>query len=114
MDRYCARYEEKQTDVSFAMEVFGDAMRGEFDRAILITADSDQVPLVTGIRANFPDKKITLAAPPGRGDGARELGAAAHNRTPITAGRLRGCQLPRTVLLSNGKLAATMPALYGS
>jgi uncharacterized LabA/DUF88 family protein len=112
MDRYCARHEEKQTDVAIAISVFKDAMAGEFDRAVLITADSDQVPLVRAMRDAFPEKRITLAAPPGRGGEARELGAIAHDRTPIEAGRLRGCKLPRDVVDARGKTVATMPAIY--
>lgn len=112
MDRYCARYEEKKTDVAFALSVFSDAMTGGFDRAVLITADSDQVPLANAVRAHFPDKTLTLAAPPERGGGARELGAAVHDRVPITVGRLKGCKLPRDVRDGRGKVVATRPAAY--
>lgn len=112
MDRNCSRHEEKQTDVAFAIRVFQDAMNGSFDRAILITADSDQVPLVRAMKSSFPEKHITLAAPPARGGEARELGGEVHDRTPITAGRLRGCRLPRDVKDRNGRTVATMPGIY--
>lgn len=112
MDRYCARHEEKQTDVAFAISVFSDAALDLIDRAILITADSDQVPLVKRFRSQFPEKLVTLAAPPDRGGEARELGSAVHERTPITPGRLRSCMLPRDVRGEDGRLIATMPALY--
>jgi uncharacterized LabA/DUF88 family protein len=42
-NRYCHRYEEKQTDVAIAVSVLTDALKDDFRRAILITADSDQV-----------------------------------------------------------------------
>ena len=112
MDRYCRRDEEKQTDVSIALEAFADAMLDRYDRAILITADSDQVPLVRAIRAHFPTKHVTLAVPPGRGEGARELGSVVHDRTPIHANRLRGCLLPQNVYNLAGKLVAQRPAVY--
>ena len=114
MDRYCHRYEEKQTDVAFAMSVLADAMRGDFDRAVLVTADSDQIPLVRAIRSLFPEKAITLAAPPDRGRDARELGSIVHSRSPITEGRLRGSMLPRNVLNAEGVSVATMPSHYAS
>ena len=114
MDRYCHRYEEKQTDVAFAMSVLSDAMRGDFDRAVLVTADSDQIPLVRAIRRSFPDKMVTLAAPPGRGGDARELGSIVHSRSPITDGRLRGSLLPRNVLNAKGISVATMPSTYAT
>jgi uncharacterized LabA/DUF88 family protein len=114
MSRYCDRYEEKQTDVAFAINVFNDAMTGQFDRAVLVTADSDQIPLVHAIRRSFPEKRITLAAPPARGGEARELGSVVHDRTPISVERLRGCPLPRDVHDATGRKVATKPALYGS
>jgi uncharacterized LabA/DUF88 family protein len=112
MDRYCARHEEKQTDVAIAAMMLGDAMRNDFHRAVLVTADSDQVPLVRELRRCFPKKRVTLAAPPGRGGDSRELGSEVHDRTPITAGRLRACALPRDVLDKKGRKVATMPARY--
>lgn len=112
MDRNCSRHEEKQTDVAFAIRIFQDAMAGSFDRAVLVTADSDQVPLVKALKISFPEKRITLAAPPDRGGEARELGSVVHDRTPIDVARLRGCKLPRDVKDENGKTVATMPALY--
>jgi len=63
-------------------------MHDRVDRGVLVTADSDQVPLVLAVKANFPEKRISLAAPPGPGDSARELGSVVHDRTPIHAGRL--------------------------
>ena len=112
MERNCARHEEKQTDVAIAVAMLIDAMQDAYDRAILITADSDQVPLLRELRRSFPDKTITLAAPPERGGEARELGACASDRTPITVERLRGCRLPRNVFDASGRMVATMPALY--
>jgi uncharacterized LabA/DUF88 family protein len=113
MDRYCARHEEKQTDVAIAVAMLSDAMRDEYQRAVLVTADSDQVPLVREFRRSFPRKHITLAAPPARGGDSRELGREVHDRTPLSAGRIRACPLPRDVYDARGKKVATMPALYG-
>ena len=110
--RNCSRYEEKQTDVALAVAMLSDAMRNDYDRAILITADSDQIPLLKELRASFPEKPITLAAPPGRAKDARELGAIAADRKPLTVERLRACPLPRDVRDADGKSVASMPAAY--
>jgi uncharacterized LabA/DUF88 family protein len=112
MNRYCDRHEEKQTDVAIAVSVLLDVVNDDFHRAVLVTADSDQIPLVKAIREHFPSKRITLAAPPNRGGEARELGAIVHDRTPITEGRIRSCALPRNVLNDKGRVVATRPALY--
>lgn len=112
MNRYCDRHEEKQTDVAIAVAMLGDAMRNDYGRAVLVTADSDQVPLLRELRTAFPDKRVTLAAPPNRGGEARELGNLAHELRPITVERLRACLLPRDVRDDSGRLIATMPASY--
>lgn len=112
MDRYCSRHEEKQTDVAIAVSVLMDAVSERMSRAILITADSDQIPLVKALAKNFPAVTVTLAAPPGRGHEARELGSLVSDRRPITADRLRGCALPRDVFDAKGKKVATRPAIY--
>lgn len=112
MDRYCSRHEEKQTDVAIAVTLMSDAINGHFTRAVLVTADSDQVPLAIAFRDLFPHLRLTLATPPERGGEARELGQMIPDRTPITAGRLRGCLLPRDVFDAEGRKVATQPASY--
>ncbi|HEX6374297.1 MAG TPA: NYN domain-containing protein [Allosphingosinicella sp.] len=112
MNRFCKNHEEKQTDVAIAVTLLEDAMRDEFDRAILVTADSDQMPLVTSVKRLFPDKWITLSAPPGRAHMARELGAVVHDRKPLSVGRLHAHRMPRDIYDQNGNKVASMPALY--
>jgi hypothetical protein len=68
--RHCGRIEkihhEKQTDVNMAVSLMSDAQDGFFDDAILVTADSDQVPTVSYITKTYPDRRIIVAFPPGR------------------------------------------------
>lgn len=111
-DRVCPRYEEKQTDVAISTTIMADAVKKRVDRVILITADSDQVPLAKRMAELFPDIAMTLAAPPGRAHQSRELGNVIHDRTPLTLGRLHAHRLPRDVKGENGKTVATMPAIY--
>lgn len=108
----CPRYEEKQTDVAISTTILADAIKGRVDRVILITADSDQVPLARTMSELFPDIAMTLAAPPGRADQARELGDVITDRSPLTLGRLHAHRLPRDVHDADGNKVATMPALY--
>ncbi|MBA2921082.1 NYN domain-containing protein [Sphingomonas sp. MAH-20] len=111
MNQHCKRFEEKQTDVAIATTLMADAIRRRVNRAILVTADSDQVPLVKWLHQLFPEIHVTLSAPPGRGQMARELGNVVDDRVPLKPGRLYAHQLPRTVL-KNGATVARMPALY--
>nr|AGC09664.1 hypothetical protein [uncultured bacterium] len=110
--RYCNFHEEKQTDVALAVKVLRDAHRGLVERAILVTADSDQIPLIREIRESFPTLSVEIAAPPGRMREARELCSVASRFSEISAGRLRTCLLPRNVLDEHGRTVAVCPARY--
>jgi len=111
-ERYCHFHEEKQTDVAFAVRVLRDAHLGLMDRAIFITADSDQIPTVRELTESFPTLVVHIAAPPGRMREARELCDAANKRSEITAGRLASCLLPRNVTDDTGRIIARCPASY--
>ena len=110
-NRTCKFYEEKQTDVSIAVKMISDAFNNRFDRAILITADSDQIPTIKYIKGVL-GKFVSVRFPPGRGQSARELGAETGDFREITKGRLASCLLPRTVLDVTGRHVASMPAMY--
>ncbi|MBN9508474.1 MAG: NYN domain-containing protein [Alphaproteobacteria bacterium] len=110
-ERECKFYEEKQTDVAIAVKMVADAIRGKFVRAILISADSDQVPTARFIRG-FQDLQLTVVFPPGRKAVARELGSLATDWIELAPGRLQTCRLPRNVVDANGKTVARMPAIY--
>jgi hypothetical protein len=96
--RYCDFHEEKQTDVALAVKVLRDAQRGSIERAILVTAGSDQIPLVRELRQSFPALSVEIAAPPGRMREARELCSVASGFSEISPGRLGTCLLPRNVI----------------
>jgi uncharacterized LabA/DUF88 family protein len=54
------------TDVNIATEMLLDAFNNRFDKALLVSADSDLVPPVKAIREKYPDKGIVMAFPPRR------------------------------------------------
>jgi uncharacterized LabA/DUF88 family protein len=112
-ERSCKFYEEKQTDVAIAVRLVSDALSDRFERAILITADSDQVPTAEFI-SSLPNKRLTLYYPPNRASQARDLGNVVQDRRELTPGQLRTCMLPRTVHDQAGKAVAHMPALYSA
>ena len=113
-DRYCDFYEEKQTDVAFAVRVLSDALRGICNRALLMTADSDQIPLVQELRERCPTVSVEILAPPGRLQQARQLCDLASGFREITPGRLGTCRLARNVPDESGKVVACCPALYNT
>ena len=68
-------------------------MAGVFDRAILVSADSDLGPAVRKVRAVAPGKQVLVVAPPGRFGNARDLKPGL----AITRGRLAKCLLPERI-----------------
>lgn len=100
-------HEEKETDVDIAVHLVADALRDQFDRAIIISADSDLAPAIKIVRALAPRKRLMVAAPPGRFGHARDL----KPKLEITPGRLGRCLLPSQIALPTGALA-TRPASY--
>jgi uncharacterized LabA/DUF88 family protein len=111
-ERSCPFREEKRTDVAIGVKVVSDAYDGNFDRAILVTADADQVPVIELVRCRFADKSITVAVPPGRLQIAHQLCKVAHEHKELKAGRLKACMFPRSVYDDRGKFVAAMPAIY--
>ncbi len=112
-NRFCPIREEKQTDVAIAVEVLSDCYERGIQRILLITADSDQVPLVRQVRQRFPETIVFMIAPPKRLTMARELGNASSGITELTAGRLRQHPMPDEIRDGRGRLIASRPALYG-
>lgn len=105
-------HEEKETDVNIAIAMLRLAQKDEFDRCLLLTRDSDLAPAIRAVRADFPQKTITVLAPPNRGHSAELLEAADKNKAKITKKHLEDCQLPNKVTDAGGNLVATRPAKW--
>lgn len=110
--RWCDFSEEKQTDVAIAARVMSDVHCGRVNRALLFTADSDQIPLVRQVRVDLPDVSVEVVAPPGRMRQARELCAAATRFGELSPGRIGTCKFPRNVADDSGRVVARCPAAY--
>ena len=59
-------FEEKQTDVNMALHLVLYSFQERYDKAIIISGDTDLLPAVTGVRAAFLGKQIGLVLPIGR------------------------------------------------
>jgi hypothetical protein len=97
--------EEKQTDVNIATKML--ELAGSYDRLIVLTADSDQVPAIRLVKKLHPEKEIFILPPIGRN--SKELVQAAGNRLIMTEQHLRDSQLPNPVdIIRNGKITAQL------
>ena len=72
-DKYCDHcgrsfpgFEEKQTDVNIAIELFRQAVTNTYDTAIIISGDSDLIPAIKAVKNTFPNKTVKLILPPHR------------------------------------------------
>jgi NYN domain len=111
---YCKNYSEKKTDVAIAVAIMADGFENIYDKAFLVTADSDHVPLAERFTTSLPHKRLLHIAPPKRFSEARELAASIGNSFHLTADRLRQHQLPDEFRRIDGRLIVVRPAFYKS
>lgn len=57
-------YEEKESDINMAIQLLEDAYEDRFDKAFVVTADTDLSSTLSRVKALFPQKKIILLVPP--------------------------------------------------
>ncbi len=60
-------YEEKETDVAIACAVLGDALDDKLDSAVVISGDSDFIPLAKAFAERAISKELRFAFPFARG-----------------------------------------------
>lgn len=78
------------------------AMLNKYEKAILISADSDIIPAIQAIRETRPSIHITVVAPIERPSIA--LSNAAHSELRMKEKHLRASLLPCEITLKNGKV----------
>ena len=93
-------FEEKETDVNIAVALLADAVRDDFDTALLISADSDLCPAVRETKSLFPGKRIIAAFPPNRH--SAELRRVVDGFMFIGDDKVRRAQLPGKVVTEAG------------
>lgn len=106
-------HEEKETDVNLALMLLELAYAGAFDRALVLSADSDLTPAVRAVRRLFADKEVRILTPPGRFTPGDLREAAGHPGTRILEFHVRRCLFGAEVLdLATSQVAALRPAAY--
>lgn len=109
--RIChARYEtheEKETDVNIAIHLIRDTFEDNFDRALVISADTDMHTAVEMARSINGTKSIDVVAPPKRFARARSMKPLF----ALTTGKIRAARLDDQYDLGGGK-RIEVPAKY--
>jgi len=100
-------HEEKETDVNIAIHLVRDAFASAFDRAIVISADTDMRTAVEMARGVAAGKAVDVVAPPDRFGRARSL----RPLFALTVGKIRAARLQDSYDLPDGN-KVTIPAKY--
>ncbi|MEP0814590.1 MAG: NYN domain-containing protein, partial [bacterium] len=99
---------EKMTDVNLAKELLCDLFLDRFDVALLVTADSDLLPVLELAKAEFPRKFILPVFPPARA--SKELEQEAGTKFNIGENILRQAQFPLNVQCASGRTIQRPPS----
>ncbi len=99
-ERSDRRNQEKTTDVAIGVNLVADAHEGLYDKAFLMTGDSDLIPAVKHVVDRL-GKRVVVTPPPGRrSDHLNEVGSGV---AYFSVGAFRRSQLPEVVMGSGGR-----------
>ncbi|MGB7296826.1 MAG: NYN domain-containing protein [Candidatus Aminicenantales bacterium] len=105
--RYFRQPIEKQTDVNIAVNLLKFAILDRFDKAYIVSGDTDLIPAIEAFRELFPQKEICIVFPFARK--GKELAAACCSHIKIKRRHLEACIFPDPVILP-GKTINKPPA----
>ncbi len=89
-------WEEKQSDINIALKLLEDAFLNKYDKAFLLTADTDLVSTVKKIRQDY-NKKVILLVPPRRFNFSNELRQNVDYSYEIKKSHLKKSVLPNEI-----------------
>jgi uncharacterized LabA/DUF88 family protein len=96
-------HEEKETDVSIGISLVNDAYKQRYEKAYLVTRDSDLMPAVPMVRTEFPTNRIVAVAPPFMGH-SNDLITVCHLKQKISPDQVKACLLPEKLQHSDGTI----------
>lgn len=106
-------HEEKETDVNIAVNLVINAARDSFDRALLVSQDSDLAPAVKVVKSEFPQKEIKIVTPVGLHHSFQlKQAAGSSNCTRMKKIHLERNLFPKELYDPNRRLIVSRPAEY--
>jgi len=94
---------EKQTDVNIALKMLDLAYQDSFDKAILISGDTDLIPAIKLIRERWPKKQIVAIIPIGRRENCLDVRKACNSEIKMNESHLqRSLMLEQVIDEKNG------------
>jgi len=95
--------EEKQTDVNIALHMVKGAVKDTYDRAVLISGDTDLAPAIQAVHEIAPEKEVGVVFPPRRFNNS--LKEAADFYKTIGEKVLRKSQFPDTLVIGGATVS---------
>lgn len=92
-------FEEKRTDVNIAITLFQTAIKDTWDKAIIVSGDSDLIPAIEAVKKTFPAKEINIVIPIGRR--AEELKQVVDAHMKLKKKHLETCQFDDIVTIDS-------------
>jgi uncharacterized LabA/DUF88 family protein len=99
--------EEKQTDVNIALKLFQLAVQDVYDKAIIISGDTDLLPAMKAVQATFPTKTIGVVLPIGRASEDFKKNADFHHK--MKEHQLLASRFLDTITLPDGSTLVCPP-----
>ncbi|MEQ6289635.1 NYN domain-containing protein [Vogesella sp. GCM10023246] len=95
-------HEEKESDVSLALALLNESWKDSFDKAIVMTADTDIVPVIKMVKSQFPGKTIVSAIPERRFGNALELRQNCDSAQRIKQQHIETSLFPEKISIGGG------------
>ena len=98
-------HEEKETDVNIALYILDQAYQNKFDRAVIVSADSDFSPAIKLAKERFPEKQFRILTPVNREHSWDLVNAVGGKKN---AGHIKRIHIdrslfPERIILASGK-----------
>jgi len=101
------KFEEKETDVNIALRLFQLAVQDRYDKAIIVSGDTDLLPAIKAVRTTFPAKEVGVVIPIGRASEDLKKHTDFHYR--MKEKHLSSCRYSDTITLADGSTLACPP-----
>jgi len=96
-------HEEKESDVNLCIHLLQNAHLDNFDKALIVTSDSDMVPVIEMIKTTFPHKEIVVLTPPNRYQISHEIRSTV-TTLKIKEKHIKNNILPNTITFNGIKI----------
>lgn len=105
-------HEEKRSDVNLALAMVFEAVQDRYDKALVLTGDTDIVPAIQMVRSAPFNKAVTALIPKRRKANSNELQQAASATVSLTEAVAGRCLFPDRVQAADGSLIVERPLAY--